>query len=367
MRDRRDLDGGLGEVDAVGGEPVDDGPEGRAQRRVRAMLEAEIDAAVRRAAPGFDFLQDGVAAGVACDDVFAVLGDAVGLGELFAAIVEQPAAQLVAERVPHDRVHADQPRRQVADREELHELHVDQRRAGAQRQRVAVAAHVRRRAVAAIEPRQAAGGDDGGLGVDDDRLAGAEMQRHGADDVAAVAQQIDDAQVAGAADARDLVHHRAHCLRHGRAGVEEIDIDAARPVVARRHRLRDAAVLAGPADAPFVQSADAVGAFLAQQARQVGVAQAAAGLERVVVVVTPMIGRLGAERDGDRHLRHHGGAAAADQAAVGEQHVAAAARRLDRGVHAGGAGADHQDVRFRTHRFGSHATSATNTRTHAVD
>ncbi len=45
----------------------------------------------------------------------------------------------------------------------------------------------------------------------------------------------------------------------------------------------DVAVLAGPADAPFVHLADALGAFLAQQARQPLVAQPAAGLERVVV------------------------------------------------------------------------------------
>ena len=106
----------------------------------------------------------------------------------------------------------------------------------------------------------------------------------------------------------------------------------------------DAAVLARPADAPVVHLADAVGAFLAQQPRQRLVAQAAAGGERVLVVMAPVVRRLGAERDRDRHLRHHGGAAAADQAAVGEQHAGARARRLDRRIHAGGAGADHQHV-----------------------
>jgi len=54
-----------------------------------------------------------------------------------------------------------------------------------------------------------------------------------------------------------------------------------------------------------------------------------------------MIGGLRPERDRDSHLRHYGGTAAADQAAVGEQHAAAGARRLDRRIHAGSARADH--------------------------
>ena len=120
------------------------------------------------------------------------------------------------------------------------------------------------------------------------------------------------------------------------------------------HGLRNMAVLPGPADTPFVHGADAVGALLAQKARQFGVAQSAPGLERVVVMMRPVIGRLGAERNRDRHLRHHGGAAAPDQAAVGEQHVAAGARGLDRGIQAGGAGADHQDVGFGAHRIVRH-------------
>ena len=181
------------------------------------------------------------------------------------------------------------------------------------------------------------------------------MPRHRAGDLAAGAHEIDDHEIAGLADALAAVDHAAQRLRHRRAGVEEIDIDAARPVMAGREGLGDMAVLARPADAPVVHLADAVGAFLAQQARQALVAQPAAGVERVVVVVAPVVGRLRAERHRDRHLRHHGGAAAADQAAVGEQDAAAGARGLDRRIHAGAARSDDQHVGLDMHGVSAHA------------
>ena len=125
--------------------------------------------------------------------------------------------------------------------------------------------------------------------------------------------------------------------------------------MAGRERLGDVAVLARPADAPGLHLADAGGAFLAQQACEALVAQAAAGVERVVVVIAPVVRRLRAERDRDRHLRHHGGAAAADQAAVGEQHAAAGARGLDRRIHAGAARSDDQHVGFDMRGASAHA------------
>ena len=185
--------------------------------------------------------------------------------------------------------------------------------------------------------------------------AARQMQRHRAGDLAVDAHEIDDQEVAGLADALGAGDHAAQRLRHRRAGIEEIDIDAARPVVAGREGLRDAAIFARPADAPFVHLADAVRALLAQEPRQPLVAQAAAGLERVVVVVAPMVGRLRAERDRDRHLRHDGGAAAPDQAAVDEKDAAARARRLDRRIHAGAARSDDQDVGLDMHGVMAHA------------
>jgi hypothetical protein len=83
--------------------------------------------------------------------------------------------------------------------------------------------------------------------------------------------------------------------------------------------------------------------------RQRLVAQPTAGLEGVLIVMTPVVGRLGAECDCHRHLSHYGRTAAADQAAIGEQHVAPGASRLDRRIHAGSAGTDHKHISFGTH------------------
>ena len=167
-------------------------------------------------------------------------------------------------------------------------------------------------------------------------------------------QQIDHAEIALAGDAFGLVHDGAERLRHRGPGVEEIHIDAARPVMARRERRGDLAVLPGPADAPGIHLLDAFGALLAEQPRQRLVAEAAAGGQRVLEVIAPMVRRLGAERDGNRHLRHHGGAAAADQASVDQQHLTAGAGGLDRGVHPGRAGADHQHIGLQLNRLGRH-------------
>ncbi len=243
----------------------------------------------------------------------------------------------------------------MPDREELHEFHVDERCAGAQRERIAVAAHVGRRAVAAIEPRQPAGGHDRRLGGDGDRRAARQMQPAGTDHLAILAQQVDDQQVAGQPDPGGALDRGAQRPRDGRAGVEKVDIDAARAVVARRHGGGDVAVFTGPADAPLFHFEDTLRPFLAQQLRQPFVAEPAAGLQGVAQMVTPVIGRLLAQRDRDGHLRHHGGAAAPDQAAVEQEHRGAAPRRLDGRIHAGAARSNDQDVGFDVHGLCGHA------------
>jgi hypothetical protein len=70
-----------------------------------------------------------------------------------------------------------------------------------------------------------------------------------------------------------------------------------------------------------------------------------------------MIRDFRAERHCNRHLRHHRRAAAADQAAVKQQHPALGARRLDRRIHPGGAGANHQHIGFGVHHFATHPDS----------
>ena len=81
---------------------------------------------MRRAAAGYDLLENRVTADVARDDIFPVLGNSVALRKFFHAVVEEPATELVAKWIPHDWVHADQPGRQMADRKKLDELHIDE-------------------------------------------------------------------------------------------------------------------------------------------------------------------------------------------------------------------------------------------------
>src|SRR4029078_12088511 len=62
MRDRCELDWHLGEIDTIGCEAIDHRPEGFAQGAFRAVLKAEINPAVRRAAAGFHLLKGPVTA-----------------------------------------------------------------------------------------------------------------------------------------------------------------------------------------------------------------------------------------------------------------------------------------------------------------
>ncbi len=121
--------------------------------------------------------------------------------------------------------------------------------------------------------------------------------------------------------------------------------------MARRVRLADAAIgVPRPADMPALHAADRIGPVLAQKDGKAFVAQAAARGERVGQMILPVIGRLLAQGHGDRHLRHHRGAAAADEAAIDEQDIGARLIGRDRRRHAGGARADHQHVRRESRR-----------------
>ena len=146
------------------------------------------------------------------------------------------------------------------------------------------------------------------------------------------------------------LHLAAQGAGDGGTGGEEIDIDATRPVVARGVRLADAPVgMPRPADTPLVQAADRIGSVLAQDARQALVAQAAASRDGVGQVIAPVVRHLLAERHRHRHLRHHGRAAPADQAAIDQQHRRVRLVGRDRGGHAGRAGTDHQHVGRKPH------------------
>ena len=130
----------------------------------------------------------------------------------------------------------------------------------------------------------------------------------------------------------------------GWTGVEKIDVATALDAVPGRHLLLDVAVLARPARAPLLHFDDALRPVLAKQPRKLFVAQAAAGLQRIFEMQLDRIRFLPPKRDGDGHLRHDRRAAAADLALVDEKHRGAIARRGDRRIHAGAAGADYQYI-----------------------
>ncbi len=83
---------------------------------------------------------------------------------------------------------------------------------------------------------------------------------------------------------------RAQRLRHRRPGIDEIDIDAARPVVARRLGRGDVPILARPADAPGIELANAVRRVRAQKLGQRLVAQPAAGGDGVGIMFCGLSG-----------------------------------------------------------------------------
>ena len=237
----------------------------------------------------------------------------------------------------------------MADGEELHELHVDKLSARAQGQRIAIAAHVERGAVATIEPREPACGDDHGFRRQRHRFAGGQMHRDGAAGPPIAHDDVDDGEIADAANAAGEIELRAQGARHGGAGGEHIHIDAARTVMAGRMDLRDMIALARPAHLPRVHLADARGAVLAEHGREALVAQAAPCGQRVGEVVFPGIRRLLAKGCRHGHLGHHGRAATADEAAVGEDHGGPGACGFKRGIHARAACANHQNVGFKMH------------------
>ena len=242
----------------------------------------------------------------------------------------------------------------MADREELHELHVHQRRPRAERERVAFARHVVRGARPGVELGESAGCDHRCPGGDADPRAVGEREAECPAHRAVLHHQVGDCDVAECADAGGPSHLLAQCPGHRRAGVQEIDVAAAPAAVARRHDLADVAGVTGtararPPDPPAVHLAHPLGRGPAQHLRERFVAEPAARLEGVGEVVFPGVGLLLGKGGGDGHLRHDRRAPAADHVLVGEDDPGAGARRGDGRVHAGAAGADDEHVGGEVH------------------
>src|SRR5258708_12088225 len=127
MRDRRDFHRAFGKIDAIGGKPVHHWSEGAADLGLGHMLETQKGAAGWTAAASLDLPSDSVGREIARQHVAAitaVVPRRIVLLEFTHLGIEQSAAQLVAKRIPHDRVHADKPWRKVPNGKELHELPV---------------------------------------------------------------------------------------------------------------------------------------------------------------------------------------------------------------------------------------------------
>src|SRR5690242_3528177 len=151
MRHRADFHRHSIEIDAVGEQAINYGTKGGAQILFRNMPEIQISTAMWRAATGFDLFQNCIRRDIARCVILTEIGAAVPIDELLESTIEQFAADFVTKRVPHNGIHADEPRCELTDGKKLHELHVDELGTGPQRQGVRLTAHVRRSAVARIE------------------------------------------------------------------------------------------------------------------------------------------------------------------------------------------------------------------------
>ena len=218
--------------------------------------------------------------------------------------------------------------------------------AGAQRERVTVAAHVDRGAVAGVEARQPARGNDRRLRVERQRFTGRDG-RHGTH-----ARRLREParSVTRSSPTRRISGMRFNCasqgLRDRRAGVDEVDVDAARAVVSRRLNLPDVLRVSRPADAPAIHLADAFERVLAEKPGERRVAQAAPGFERVGEVVLPVVGRFLAERAATVICAMTVAPPRPIRLRSTSTHLRAGTRGADRRVHAGPAGADDEDLRL---------------------
>ena len=121
-----------------------------------------------------------------------------------------------------------------------------------------------------------------------------------------------------------------------------------------RHGLGDAFVFSGPANAPLVHSANAVRPILAQQLRQRLVAQAASGGKRVVIMMAPVVGRFPPSATATVICAITVAPPRPIRLRSASSTWQSRARRLNRGIHAGGARTDHQDISFSVHWLRQH-------------
>src|SRR5262245_5378946 len=192
----------------------------------------------------------------------------------------------------------------MADGEKLDEFHIRQLSPRPQRQRIALAAHIRRCAVARIELGQTASGQNDGLGLKGNQLAVGQIEPPSSQGKAIFSDNLNNGDVADTTNFTDLPDLASQRRRHRWTGVQKIDIAAATTAVARRHFLFDVAVLTRPPCAPLLHFKNTFGAVLTENRGQLFVAESPPGFYSVCKMNLPVVRLLLSDRGGHRHLRH---------------------------------------------------------------
>ena len=284
--------------------------------------------------------------------LLVVLRDVAEHEPLAGAVAQDPAFAAHA-LGDEDALHArrpDHPRRM-----ELHELHVDQRRAGAVGERMAVAGAFPAVAGDAVGAADAAGGEDHGLGAEEQEASALAFVPAGAGHAAIVGRQIDDGafHVDGDAGVDGVILERADQLQARPIA----DMREAWIAVAAEVALQDAPI-GGPVEdrAPRLELAHAIGRFPGVDLGHPPVVDVLAAAHRVGEVHLPAVAIVDVgQRRRDAAFGHHR-VRLAEQRLADQADRHAGGRRLDGRAQPGAAGADHEDVVV-VSRVGRHYSS----------
>ena len=235
-------------------------------------------------------------------------------------------------------------------RVELPELHVFERQAGARRHAKAVAGVDEGVGRGSEDAPCSAGGQHDHLGLQDVDLPGLHLERRDADDGAfAVADQVErhplDEEIGACLDVLlvERVQHRVAGAVGRRAGALHGLLAVVGGVATERALVDRAVGIAVERHAEVLELVDDVRRLAAHELDRVLVAEPVGALDGVVEVVVPVVLAHVAERGTDAALRR-------DRVRTRREHlgehgdVQAGTGQLQRGAHAGAAGADDDDV-----------------------
>jgi hypothetical protein len=226
---------------------------------------------------------------------------------------------------------------------ELHELHIDQRRARPVRQGMAVAGAFP--AIARYPERfaDAAGRKHNRLGVKDLEIAALAVVRYGAHDALPILEQLNDRRLHVDVNAevdRAILQRSNHLQARAVAYVRQ-----PRVLVAAEVALQDAAVLGTVEQrAPGLEFAGAVRGLLGVQLRHAAVVHILAAAHRIREVDPPVVAVVDvAERRRQAALGHHR-VGLAEQRFAHQPHRNSRVASLDGGAQTGSSGAHNQDI-----------------------